>query len=83
MAGVRDCEDICYALACCSACGAVRWPVACVHGRAARILCRLWRALLHPRSSAQVTKDWENREVVEVVRMNVLSLTNFLTQFGA
>lgn len=34
-------------------------------------------------SSAQVTKDWENREVVEVVRMNVLSLTNFLTQFGA
>ena len=45
--------------------------------------CVAVAAPMHARSSAQVTKDWENREVLEVVRMNVLSLTNFLTQFGA
>ena len=34
-------------------------------------------------SSEAITRDWANREVVEKVRMNIVSLANFLTRFGA
>ena len=34
-------------------------------------------------SSEAITRDWANREAVEKVRMNIVSLANFLTRFDA
>ena len=32
-------------------------------------------------SSALIQKDWQNRELVEIVELNILQIANFLNQF--
>ena len=32
-------------------------------------------------STASVQKDWQSRELVEIIQLNVLSTANFLNQF--
>lgn len=31
-------------------------------------------------SSAAIQKDWENRELVEVIQLNIIHVANFLNQ---
>jgi hypothetical protein len=32
-------------------------------------------------NSALIQKDWQNRELVEIVELNILQIANFLNQF--